>query len=144
MYPLYSILPDDISNYIRNILLLKYVNTNILRYTHNFDEIMIKYTIILNKYDVSSVFNISNIFTDIQYICKNINNLYNNCFNRYNIPNYIIPDYFIDIKKILLKFCVNLKNNIERDTYFKRYYNMCYITKNNINLILSKIEVEEL
>lgn len=139
MYPLYSILPLDISNYIRDILLSRYINNKILIHTHNFDEIMVKYTLVLDKYEASSVFNISNIFTDIQYICKNINNLYIKCFNKYNIPNYIIPDYFINTKNNLSIFCNNLKNNIQQDTYFKRYINTYSIIINNVNLILSNI-----
>ena len=139
MYPLYSILPYDIYNYIRNILLSRYVNTKILIHTHNFDEIMVKYTLLLDKYEASSVFNIFNIITDIQYICKNINNLYIKCFNKYNIPNYIIPEYFINTKNNLSIFCNNLKNNIQRDNYFKRYINTYSITINNVNLILSNI-----
>lgn len=139
MYPLYSILPLDISNYIRDILLSRYINNKILIHTHNFDEIMVKYTLVLDKYEASSVFNIYNIFTDIQYICKNINNLYIKCFNKYNIPNYIIPEYFINTKNNLSIFCNNLKNNIQRDNYFKRYINTYSITINNVNLILSNI-----
>ena len=141
MYPLYLVLPYDVCELIRDILLQSFVNTKIVQQTYNFDYIILKYNNYFNKYEIRTIFNVSNISTDIDYICKNIGNLYNKYLcKKYRINSRHIPDHYIKTKLILNNWCIIIKTMINSEQYIiNRYTNIINITKKKIDFILDKI-----
>ena len=141
MYPLYTILPRDICEIIRNILLSRFTDAKILQYTHGFKYILSKYNDYFNKYQISTIFNVSNIFMDIDHICRNISHLYIRCLYKYNIPNNILPQEFITTKHDLSVWCTILINKIQQERFIiNRYTNIINITKKKVEVVLHHIK----
>ena len=141
MYLLYLVLPYDICEIIRDILLQNFVNAKIVQYTYNFDYIISKYNNYFNKYEISTIFNVSNISADIDYICKNIGNLYNKYLSKkYRINSQHIPRHYIATKTMLNNWCNIIKTLFDNEQYIiNRYTNIINITTKKIDFILDKI-----
>ena len=136
MYYLYCLLPDDICYIIRNILLSYFIDNKINLYTYNFYYITTKYNKYFYKYSNQTIFNISNIFSDIDYIYKNILIIYNKYLNKYNICDLLNQLHYQKLYNVNILLS-QIKQKLNKEQYIvNRYSNILSITNKKIDIVL--------
>ena len=143
MYHLYSVLPCDIVDKIKNILLNDIVYSKTLHCTNNIISIIQRYKYykkFYSEYRLLYIYRI--IISDVDYIYYNITDLYNNFLYKDNIYRQYIPNEYKYIKKNLQNWCININCTIMYRDYSNEYTSFSYKKINNLlvnNNITTKI-----
>tara|TARA_B100001778_G_scaffold329282_1_gene330000 strand:+ start:720 stop:1262 length:543 start_codon:yes stop_codon:yes gene_type:complete len=132
VYFLNKILPDDIYNIIRDILITDYINKyiNILMWNIN---------IITDKH----VYNKHNIRQQTNYIYENIKKLYTNHFIKYSIyDKYISNDNVIMLQQ-LISWCKYMLNHINKKKQFNIKHKSIQLSNSPLNHNLTESYILE-
>jgi|TARA_B110000858_G_scaffold113012_1_gene129216 hypothetical protein len=132
VYFLNKILPDDICNIIRDILIGTYINKYINIQMWNINVITEKH--VYNKHIIRQQTN---------YIYENIKTLYCNHFIKYNIKDRYISNTNAIMLNNLIKWCKFILNHINNKKQFNVKYKSIQLSNSPFNHNLTELYILE-